>query len=551
MTFQWPAEGTSVVLLPHGEQGERVFELVEEWTRHHLLMPALYVRVEDQDSAAYEPFDATGPIRIKASVAGRDGNREVSLFDELARNELKLVKVLACRLVDSSSSYNEKQDQMVDRVREQIERSAPLREEHGQTVIGTKILRLNLIAGESTKVGGSTKHLLELDWDANIILSPEDRSTPSGFDTFTDSTGDHYTGFLLSNIASTVGLWTGVNKSVLELQHIENSTAFDKVMVQRTFGRIVKTDTLAIRLAAASLKKIEDEGNPLIDPTYDLGDKKRFDSTEIDALVKKMVEETLKADDGALAFNLDLERVKALEIKKVGFKEGVKLFIRFFWEKIKALPRQLVDLVVETFNKKATSVLFGEDSGYAVEARKDFRKFGLQEKEADDLIKLADVKKLISSTLDGLPEAPDYRSQHPALWATIRKMMLTSLEGSFEGELKEFQGKVLVDTEKLIPKYGNIWTVPECVIDPDEDPDEVKSTLEWLDVEIAEKISKSITADVDYLHNEINEYREELLAAEAERDASKVNMKDIRKTLEKLTHREKALALILEGVDHE
>ena len=551
MTFQWPAEGTSVVLLPHGNQGTRVFELVEEWTRHHLLMPALYIRVEDQDSSAYRQFDDTGPVKVEALVAGRNGHQKVSLFDELARNEIKLVKVLACRLVDSSSSFNELQDQMVDRLRIQIERSAPLREEHGQKTIGTKILRLNLIAGESTKVGGSTKHLLELDWDANIILSPEDRATPSGFDTFTDSTSEHYSGFLLSNIASTVGLWTGVNKSVLELQNIENSTAFDKVMVQRTFGRIVKTDTLAIRLAAASLKKIETEGNPLIDPTYDLHDKKRIETSEIPSLINKMVEETIKADGSALSFNLDLEKAKALTTEKVSVKEGIKLFLRFFWEKIQSLPRQLIDLVFESFNRKATSVIFGEDSGYEIEARKDFRKLGLQKKEADDLIKLSDVKKMISSTLDGLPEAPDYRSRHPELWASIRKMMITSLEGNLDGELKEFSGKVLVDSEILIPKYGNTWSVPEFVIDPDEDPAEVKSTLEWLDVEIASNISGSIAADVEYLNNEIREYREELMLAESERNASKTNMKDIRKTHEKLSHRKKALELLMQGVNDE
>ena len=551
MTFQWPAEGTSVILLPHGDMGERIFALAEEWTQHRLLVPALFVRVETQSEDAYKSFEETGPVKISALVTGRNGHCEVSLFDELARNEISLIKVLACRLVDAENTFHHLQDRMVDRLREQIERSAPLREENGQQKIGTEILRLNLIAGESTKVGGSTEHLLELDWDANIILSPEDRSTPSGFDTFTDSTEPHYAGFLLSNIASTTGLWTGVNKSVLELNHIESSSAYDKVMVQRTFGRVVKTDTLAIRLASSALKQIQEEGNPLTDPTYNLVDKKKFESSEIPTLIQRLVEETLKADNNALSFNMSLEKAKAEGIKKLSLKEGLKLFVRFFWEKLIALPRHLVEVVVETFNRKATKILFGEESGYAIEARKDFRKFGLQQQEAEDLIKLDDVKKLVASTLDGLPVAPDYRSQHPNLWLSIRKMMVGSLEGSLVGELNEFSDKVLVDTERLIPKFGYVWTVPECVIDPDEDPEEVKANLEWLDVEAAEKISGSISASVDYLKVIVEENRNELLLSENERDASKKNMKDTRRVHEKLTAREQSLSLILEGVGND
>jgi hypothetical protein len=551
MTFQWPSEGTSIILLPHGEEGKRVFALAEEWTQHRLLAPALYVFAEDQDDDAYKAFEETGPVKINASVTGRDGRCDVSLFDELGRNEIKTIKVLACRLVDSHESFNKQQDQMVDRVREQVERSAPLREEDGQKVIGTKIIRLNLIAGESTQSQGSAEHLLEMDWDANIILSPEDRSTPSGFDTFTDSSEAHYPGFLLSNIASTAGLWTGVNRSVLELQNIATSGAYDKVFVQRTFGRAVKTDTLAIRLASNALKTIEDTGSPLTDPTYNLKDKLKMQTTEIPTLISRMVEETLKADSGALAFNLSLEKAKAEGIKKLSFREGLKLFVKFFWDKLMALPRQLVDMVIETFNRKATKTLFGEDSGYAIEARKDFRKFGLQQKDAEDLIKLEDVKKLVGSTLDGLPIAPDYRGQHPTLWAAIRKMMVGSLEGSLDGELNEFNGRVLVDAERLIPKFGHIWTVPECVIDPEEDPEEVKSTLEWLDVAAAEKISKYINGNVEYSKKTIEEHRNELLEAETERDASKTNVKDTRKIREKLIDRKKSLALIVEGVDHE
>jgi hypothetical protein len=515
------------------------------------LAPALYVFCEDQDSKAYESFESTGPVKLSAWVTGRDGKCEVSLFDELGRNEIRLIRILACRLIGSDEKYNFKQDRMVDRLREQIEKSAPLRESDGQRTIGTEILWLNLIAGESTKVEGSAQHLIELDWDANIILSPEDRATPSSFDTFTDSHEERYPGFLMSNIASTVGLWTGVNKSIIELQKVGKAGAFDKVIVQRTFGRAVKTDTLAIRLASSALKLVEDKGNPLIDPTYALKNKIKMQEAEIPTLVSRLVEETLKADGSALSFNFSLEKAKLDSVHKISFKEGLKLFFGFFWRKLISLPRHLWEIIVETFNRKATHALLGDESGYAIEARKDFRRFGLEEKEGEDLIKIADVKKIVSLTLEGLEDSYDYRGQHPELWVAIHRMVTGSLEGSLSGELNEFTGRVLIDAEKLIPKFGHIWTVPSCVLDPEEDPDEIKSTFEWLDVEAAEKIQAYISSNIEYLQKAVLEHREELISAETERDLSKNNQRDSRKISEKLSERERSLALVLSEVDHE
>ena len=544
MTFLWPKSGVSVVLLPAGTLGDAVFDLAIEWTSHHLLTPALYVKLDEQSDEALSDFEKNGPVSLTAHVIGRDGEVTVSLIDELTRNDFDLLKIGACRMVEESDSHHEKQDRFIDRIRNQVRNSAPKREANSDFTVGTKIMLLNLISGPTMRNGGSTKHLLELEWSANIILSPEDRPTPSGFDSFTDDTENKFPGFLLSNIASTLGLWTGVNKSVLELEEIEGSTAFDKVLVQRTFARVVKTDGVAIKMAAASLKQIESSGNPIVDPTFELRGKERLKEEEIDGEIAKLVKNTLQADDRALSFKL--EPFPGVDTKtKVKFLDGVKMFFSFFWEKIKSFPRNIIESVIEVFNRKSTEILFGAESGYEVGVERDLEKLGLSRKDHQDLIKIEEVKKFVQGKLDEMGVTPTYRADHPALWQAQRKFVIDILDGTLEGNL----GKVLADTEKLIPKYGNVWEVPSYVLDPDEDPEQLQSTLDWLDADAALKLKASLDSEVIELERESTEYGLEFVEFDKEKQEAKKVVRQIRNFREKVADRERMFAMIIGEVE--
>lgn len=543
MTFQWPKDGVSVVLLPAGALGDAVFNLAIEWTSHHLLSPAIFVKLDEQSEQSLDQFESSGPVRLVAHVIGRNGEVAVSLIDELTRNDIDLLKIGACRLVEETDSYHEKQDRFIDRVRSQIRNSAPKREIDSDYVVGTKIMLLNLISGPTMRNGGSTKHLLELEWDANIIMSPEDRPTPSGFDSYTDDTEVKFPGFLLCNIASTLGLWTGVNKSVLELQEVESSTAFDKVLVQRTFARVVKTDGVAIKMAAASLKQIEVEGNPIADPTFQLRGKERLEDAELTAEIANLVKSTLAADNRALSFNL--EPFQGVEqVTKVKFFDGVKMFFTFLWQKLISLPRNFIESMVEIFNRKSTEILFGADSGYEVGVERDLEKLGLNRKDNQDLIKIEQVKNLVNEKLDELGLTPNYRADHPGLWSAQRKFVIDILDGTLENN----KGKILADTEKLIPKYGNVWGVPSYILDPDEDPEQLKSTLDWLDADAALKLKTSLDEEVALLEKEATEYGLEFVEFDKEKQEAKRIVRQVRNFREKVADREKMLGMIISEI---
>lgn len=543
MTFQWPKDGVSVVVLPAGALGQSIFDIAVEWTAHHLLTPAIYVKIDEQEDAALAQFENVGPVELAAHVIGRNGEVRVSLIDELTRNDIDLLKIGACRMVEGDASFHEKQDRFIDRVRNQVRNSAPKLETNNEFRVGTKIMLLNLISGPTMRAGGSTTHLLELEWNANIIMSPEDRPTPSGFDSFTNETTAKFPGFLLSNIASTLGLWTGVNKSILELQDVESSTAYDKVLVQRTFARVVKTEGVAIKMAAASLKQIEEDGNPIADPTFELHGKERLKESELATEISNLVTSTLAADDFALSFKL--EPFAGVEsVTKVKFLDGVKMFFSFLWQKLISLPRNFIESMVEIFNRKSTELLFGADSGYEVGVERDLEKLGLNRKDNQDLIKIEQVKTLVQSKIDEMSLTPNYRAEHPALWAAQRKFVIDILDGTLDSN----KGKILADTEKLIPKYGNVWEVPSFVLDPDEDPEQLLSTLDWLDADAAIKLKTNLDEEVALLEKESIEYGLEFVEFDKEKQEAKRVVRQIRNFREKVADREKMLGMIISEI---
>ena len=540
MAFRWPKEGVSVVLLPSGGLGQQVLSLAKEWTAHRLLGPSLFLVVEEQEARALEPFKSTGPVRMAAHVIGRDGSVVDSLIDQLGRNDIDLLRILACRFVEDTQSFHHEQDRLIDRIRDQVKSSIARYESDATRNLGTKLLLLNLISGPTMRTGGSTEHLLEFEWDANIVLSPENRSTPAGFDTFTDESDPTFAGFILSNIASTVGLWTGINKSVLELSGVDQSATYNKVVVQRTFGRVVKTDGIAIRMAASALKEIEDHGNPASDPTYVLKDKKRLKDNEFQPAISKLVEDTLGASDAALRFNFDVSK-EEITGKKIGFVEGLKMLGAFLWDKIVSFPRNLLEAVIETFNRKATKLFFGEDSDIAIDVHKDLRRYGMQVRDGEDLLKIQKVKDSVKSVVDDILLGPTYRGQHPQLWQQQRELILAVLDGNSP----HFPDKILADTEKLIPKHGNVWTVPEFLLDTDEDPDEIISSLDWLDVDEAQKISTRLEEEISLLQSELRDSRQELLEAEKEKLAAKAAARKLRNEREREASKDESLKSII------
>ena len=315
-------------------------------------------------------------------------------------------------------------------------------------------------------------------------------------------------------------------------------------MVQRTFARAVVTEGMAIRIAAHALRQIELFGNPVSDPTFVLKEKVRMTDDESRAAIKDAVSAAMDSDNGALKFDMRTERL-ADEDKSVSLLEGIKMFFGFFWNKIKSFPYTIIDAVTSKFNEKATNIFFGKDSGYRIESKKDLERVGLSRKDAEELVKIGDVRKSVGELIQKMLVAPEYRNNHPNLWREIRRDVFDLLDGTNP----KAPNKIVADSEQLIPKYGDTWVIPEFALDPDEQPEEIHSTLEWLDVDLALKISREFEAEISQLRGELESLKIELAQAESEKISAKTALRTIRNEQEKLIDRESSLRGILEELD--
>ena len=173
----WHEGAASVVLLPGGEDGLKILDIVEEWTQCWMLKPAFWVHSSESKISE----DAVP--RITCSVIGRNGRRDIDLLDYLSREDFEQVRLIAIRTVDERSEHDALQDKIVDQVKNALESARPLvikddRADRPQT----KFVRVNLVFAPTSRKGASALHLLEPSWDINLVVAPEDRSTPSRFD---------------------------------------------------------------------------------------------------------------------------------------------------------------------------------------------------------------------------------------------------------------------------------------------------------------------------------------------------------------------------------
>jgi hypothetical protein len=225
----------------------------------------------------------------------------------------------------------------------------------------------------------------------------------------------------------------------------------------------------------------------------------------------------------------------------IGIDEGLKMLGAFLWDKIISFPRNLLEAIIETFNRKATKLFFGEDGDIAIDVHKDLRRYGMQVKDGQDLLKIQKVKDSVKSVVDDILLGPTYRGQHPQLWQQQRELILAVLDGNSP----HFPNKILADTEKLIPKHGNVWSVPEFLLDMDEDPDEIISSLDWLDVDEAQKISTRLEEEISLLQSELRVSRQEMLDAEKEKLGAKAAARKLRNEREREASKEKSLSTII------
>jgi len=434
----------SVVLLPGGDRGERMLSIAEDWVGSWLLAPAIWVRVVDvrneQGNAA--TIEDGRPPRVIGTMIGRNGRREVDLFRELGRVELKTLRLLVVRWVDQGAEFegqthDELQDQIVEVISVYVQHARPQLLNHDDGArVGTDLIKINLVFAPTEREGGSAPHLLEDSWEANVVVAPEDRPTPASFDAFTraedEGTMDR---FILANAVTAAGLWPGLNKSVYEM-HTNNAPAQGilkkVVMVQRVFVRGILSDGLAFRSAGRALISAVEAESPLLDPMLgsSIHGLELLDPQENSEAISRMLTTAMAIDSGHLAY-MPFRPFMAPRKGKAGLLPALGEFVRFCKDKLRATPGWLFDSAVAFWSKFFSRTLYSKDGDTEIDGTIDFGKSrSLLDKNLEEQTKLIKSRKARLQEAATVPLPLGRHDVNPQTWKALRQLMFAVLDGS-------------------------------------------------------------------------------------------------------------------------
>lgn len=507
----WHEGSASIVLLPGGEDGLRILDVVQEWTECWMLKPAFWVYSSEEKIS-----EDTVP-RIMAYVIGRNGRRDIDLLDYLSREDFDRVRLIAIRTVDDEGEHDTLQDRIVDQVKNALESARPLEiKDDRANRPQTSFVRVNLIFAPTSRTGASSLHLLEPSWDINLVVAPEDRSTPSRFDkatrdlTITDK--DVWHRFILSNTAVVGGIWAGQEKGILEsFQFQDLSPVQGQVRLMRSFVRGILSEGLSTRVAADALNRAADTKTSKIDPlrSYPNDQLEAYEATRIPDEIAKMVDSCLGFSNNRLGYSR-VTLTPPPKPEEIGNFGAIRYFFKTTWSLLKTLPLWIFAGVWNWLARFVSKLVFGLRGRKVVKGNIDFPRTNL-DKDADVIInEILRRRKKILEILAVWPHNV-LRKSEPILWSEIRKLVIGRLDGSvlptgiIEDSGTKGKGKLVIgDLNEVVPDTKEKWVLPanfERTI-----PSQPRSAT-WLQDDVIDDLGEFLTNEVTRENSVIEDLR--------------------------------------------
>lgn len=464
----WPGQAASVIVLPSGKRGETLLAMAQSWSHSGILGQALWVLPQDNLAASHG-------LAIGAKIFGKEQAIDVDLFQQLAQNPLTTLRIIAVRLLVDHTDADEIQDNVVEALDQLANIGVPVvvGATGGSGVSGTEIFRINMIMAPSWVEEVKHRSLTEKRWTHNVVISPEDRTSPWGIDAFVREETNLF-GITLANIASAGGLWMGVPKGSFEFSHHNRSGQPGQIWLQRTFARGVLTEGLATEMA---VKAMEAAGNPdsnNLRPEYGLQPSgiALLPDSQIQERIKWMVDQIFEFEDKALAFH-PFAGAKKTEKVSWGLGQQIAEFFKFAWDKTKMIPVWTFDAIVGWVSRKFTKIFQGADGNAEVDGRIDFNR---PLDNADQAIEnsVFDLDRIKNEALNPSQtfETSSYVRATPRLWEQQRTLLFGMLDGSqgpagVEMPEKEDRQLIFGRLHDLLFDADNNWNLQGGVVAPD------------------------------------------------------------------------------------
>lgn len=432
MRDRWGEGGLTIVLLPSGELGTELLDVAKQWTDMKMLSQALWIKPELLASGTKKP------PKQSALVLGedRDGKPlevEVDLFEQLARQQLLIVRLLVVRSVSESVDFDMEQNVLGDVLEKYLTQALPLPVATGYDRDKyTQFLRLNLVTAPTEFESEFGSQLVSNRFNGNFVAAAEDRSAPLAGDAFMrhEPPSRRFAAFTMMHVASIGALWTGLPKGLYELLNPDGATG-SQIWVPRVFVSAILTDGLARRASSRVLSRIADPVAGAVDFATELpvDGTHQISDGDRDRYIDEMVKLTMGFDDKKLSYqpSPEAERVRALQ---VSMGAETLNFFRFGLDKLVSSPRHM-GRWFRTKTARLLNILLhgGDDTGYASvrtpEEYVDPADTAIMANRAD----IVTEKGRADMTLRSPVTPSDVRST-PELWGNIRDIVFGMLDGS-------------------------------------------------------------------------------------------------------------------------
>jgi hypothetical protein len=451
----WLDSKASIVLLPSGEQGENLLRLAENWAEVGLLGPALWVKPEGVVR------QENGPPTIAATVIGVLPDRslltiEVDLFEQLARENLNIIRLVKVRSAAPSRDSDALQDEVVTLIDTYVQYAMPAPDRSMSEINSQQ--RLDSLTLLCCTTEYSAKERLSHEQrgaGATILASPEDRSTPWSTDAFVRD-GDRFLGFVLMHIATAAGLWNGIPVGTLEL--LESATPVGQgIWVSRVFFSGVLTDGLARRVAA---EVIRDAANPVRALESPPVGTAFIEDVVRDEYVNLLVTKILDADNAMLRYRRQ-EKPPLPSQRNRGILEQLAAFLAFAGHKFIQIPKWTWRWIMGRLSARVQETFNGEDGLFVI--NKQFQHENFDHIDFAMIDQRAEIFHLSGqSKVDvSAPVALGQTRSTPDLWRRIRELIFSSLDGGAGRQANDFP---IIDGDRrpIFRTVNEILTHPQA-----------------------------------------------------------------------------------------
>ena len=501
----WPAKAASVIILPSGERGQVLHAMAKSWSQSGILGQALWVMPKEDLSKSHN-------LAIEAQIFGRQKVVLVDLFQQLAQNPLSTLRILAIRLLVNQKDEDPIQDNVISALDRLTNVGVPVQTgTTGTTSSGTDVQRINMIMAPSWIEEVKHRSLTESRWTHNVIISPEDRTSPWGIDAFVREETNLY-GITIANIASAGGLWMGTPKGSFEITSHNRSGIPGQIWLQRTFARGVLTEGLAVAQSVKALMAAADAESNNLRPEYGLQPEgiAILPDDQIINLISDMNTNIFKLGNSALSYNTfksDDESGK----RKIGAIAQLVEFTKFAWNKTLMIPIWIFESVIGAVSRRFTKIFQGEEGDAEVDANIDLKRpLDKIDQEITNSIFDLDKRRLAALGPESKMQSSTLVRSTPELWANQRKYLFAMLDGS-DGPAgipvpeKEQRRLVFGRLRDVVFDVNDEWSMPS-VVTPEGYENPLVSDLKnigWGNLLDSNALLESVQSDIERLKAEI------------------------------------------------